>query len=88
VPAWIAKPNGYIFAFALFAFLLVAQGINWAERGARTSPRPDGLKGRLLSGMQQSNAGRRWLRHPWLVGSGIFALAVLEAALFNALVRL
>jgi hypothetical protein len=87
VPAWITDPYGYILSFALVALLMVAQGMNWVGHGSRSDPRPTTLKVRLISGMQRSNAGRRWLRHPWLTGLGMIALALVAGAVFNTVGR-
>jgi hypothetical protein len=87
VPAWITDPYGYILSFALVAVLMVAQGMSWTGHGARSNARPESLKVRLMTGMQGSNAGRRWLRHPWRTGIGMVVLALVAGAVFNTVGR-
>jgi hypothetical protein len=83
MPAWITDPYGYFISFALVVVLLVAQTMGWVGTGGHAVPAPIGFRARLVSGMQQSSAGRRWLRHPWSTGFGMLLLAVVFGAIFN-----
>jgi hypothetical protein len=87
VPAWMTDPYGYVLSLALVVVLLVAQTMGWAGKGARVVAQASGLKARVVSGMEQTKAGRRWLRHPWLTGAGMLLLAVVFGAIFNTVGR-
>jgi len=78
---WLTEPYGFVVSFLLVALLLMAQAMGWASTKASGQR---GLKARILNGMQQSPAGRRWLDHPWASVAFAVALGVIFGVVFNA----